>query len=161
METSWNSDILKVEYSVFGWIAFVAWSTSFYPQLFMNFSRKRYSIFSLISLFYLLSWKQDCSLVKLQCGWFELQLSATQQLQTNLISHLQRLFVLQFYGSVSIPQKVWLWSGIHFEIESTAIGVLTHLSCLFWGFITFFSSIFVLFCNFINSRIDSFKFVNY
>lgn len=55
METSWNSDILKVEYSVFGWIAFVAWSTSFYPQLFMNFSRKRYSIFSLISLFYLLS----------------------------------------------------------------------------------------------------------
>ncbi|XP_050909850.1 cystinosin homolog isoform X3 [Lathyrus oleraceus] len=40
METSWNSDILKVEYSVFGWIAFVAWSTSFYPQLFMNFSRK-------------------------------------------------------------------------------------------------------------------------
>ncbi|CAK8533169.1 unnamed protein product [Lathyrus sativus] len=40
MESPWNSDILKVEYTVFGWIAFVAWSTSFYPQLFLNFSRK-------------------------------------------------------------------------------------------------------------------------
>ncbi|XP_058778930.1 cystinosin homolog [Vicia villosa] len=40
METSWNSDILHVTYTVFGWIAFVGWSTSFYPQLFMNFSRK-------------------------------------------------------------------------------------------------------------------------
>ncbi|CAK8533171.1 unnamed protein product [Lathyrus sativus] len=40
MESPWNSDILKIEYTVFGWIAFVAWSTSFYPQLFLNFSRK-------------------------------------------------------------------------------------------------------------------------
>jgi hypothetical protein len=59
METQWNSDTLKVAYTVFGWVAFVVWSSSFYPQFFLNFSRKRYSIF----FFYLInilvfSWNQ-------------------------------------------------------------------------------------------------------
>ncbi|XP_058773290.1 cystinosin homolog [Vicia villosa] len=40
MATEWNSDILHVTYTVFGWIAFLAWACSFYPQLFLNFSRK-------------------------------------------------------------------------------------------------------------------------
>ncbi|KAL2900366.1 Cystinosin-like protein, partial [Bienertia sinuspersici] len=36
----WNSIQLKVLYEVFGWVAFVAWSISFYPQVIMNFRRK-------------------------------------------------------------------------------------------------------------------------
>ncbi|XP_045818111.1 cystinosin homolog [Trifolium pratense] len=40
MEIPWNSDTLKVVYTVFGWVAFVVWSSSFYPQFFLNFSRK-------------------------------------------------------------------------------------------------------------------------
>ncbi|KAJ8432561.1 hypothetical protein Cgig2_009325 [Carnegiea gigantea] len=36
----WNSIALKVVYEVLGWIAFVAWSISFYPQVILNFRRK-------------------------------------------------------------------------------------------------------------------------
>uniref|UniRef100_A0A7C8Z647 Cystinosin homolog n=2 Tax=Opuntia streptacantha TaxID=393608 RepID=A0A7C8Z647_OPUST len=36
----WNSISLKVVYEVLGWIAFVAWSISFYPQVILNFRRK-------------------------------------------------------------------------------------------------------------------------
>ncbi|XP_074556038.1 cystinosin homolog isoform X3 [Curcuma longa] len=37
---SWNSLSLDVTYQIFGWIAFVAWSISFYPQAILNFRRK-------------------------------------------------------------------------------------------------------------------------
>ncbi|XP_070051995.1 cystinosin homolog isoform X3 [Nicotiana tomentosiformis] len=37
---SWNSVMLEVLYNVFGWIAFVLWSISFYPQVVLNFRRK-------------------------------------------------------------------------------------------------------------------------
>ncbi|XP_074576218.1 cystinosin homolog [Curcuma longa] len=37
---SWNSLSLDVTYQIFGWIAFVAWSVSFYPQAILNFRRK-------------------------------------------------------------------------------------------------------------------------
>ncbi|XP_057983988.1 cystinosin homolog [Malania oleifera] len=37
---SWNSIPLEIAYQVLGWIAFVSWSISFYPQLIMNFRRK-------------------------------------------------------------------------------------------------------------------------
>ncbi|XP_027187542.1 cystinosin homolog isoform X1 [Cicer arietinum] len=40
METTWKSEAFKEAYTVFGWIAFVVWSSSFYPQLILNFSRK-------------------------------------------------------------------------------------------------------------------------
>ncbi|KMT05780.1 hypothetical protein BVRB_7g166200 [Beta vulgaris subsp. vulgaris] len=36
----WHSIQLKVLYEVLGWVAFVAWSISFYPQVIMNFRRK-------------------------------------------------------------------------------------------------------------------------
>uniref|UniRef100_A0A2C9U6Z9 Cystinosin homolog n=1 Tax=Manihot esculenta TaxID=3983 RepID=A0A2C9U6Z9_MANES len=36
----WNSFPLKITYEVFGWIAFVSWSMSFYPQVILNFRRK-------------------------------------------------------------------------------------------------------------------------
>ncbi|KAL5581279.1 hypothetical protein UlMin_013721 [Ulmus minor] len=37
---SWNSIPLEITYEVLGWIAFVSWSISFYPQLILNFRRK-------------------------------------------------------------------------------------------------------------------------
>ncbi|KAL0381782.1 UNVERIFIED_CONTAM: Cystinosin [Sesamum angustifolium] len=37
---SWNSVQLEVLYNVLGWVAFVAWSISFYPQVILNFRRK-------------------------------------------------------------------------------------------------------------------------
>ncbi|EXC31397.1 hypothetical protein L484_017679 [Morus notabilis] len=37
---SWNSVPLEITYEVLGWIAFVAWSISFYPQVILNFRRK-------------------------------------------------------------------------------------------------------------------------
>lgn len=37
---SWNSVQLEVLYSVLGWVAFVSWSVSFYPQVILNFRRK-------------------------------------------------------------------------------------------------------------------------
>jgi len=39
---SWNSVKLRVVYEVLGWSAFVSWSISFYPQIILNFQRKRY-----------------------------------------------------------------------------------------------------------------------
>lgn len=39
---SWNSVVLHVSYEVLGWFAFVCWSISFYPQVILNFCRKRY-----------------------------------------------------------------------------------------------------------------------
>nr|KYP43968.1 Cystinosin isogeny [Cajanus cajan] len=40
MEIAWNSHGLEVAYMVLGWVAFVLWSCSFYPQFLLNFSRK-------------------------------------------------------------------------------------------------------------------------
>ncbi|XP_050380044.1 cystinosin homolog [Argentina anserina] len=37
---SWNSTPMEVAYEVLGWIAFVSWSFSFYPQVILNFQRK-------------------------------------------------------------------------------------------------------------------------
>jgi len=40
MSSSWNSVGLEVLYQVIGWIAFAAWSFSFYPQVVLNYRRK-------------------------------------------------------------------------------------------------------------------------
>ncbi|KAG9441594.1 hypothetical protein H6P81_017448 [Aristolochia fimbriata] len=37
---SWNSLPLEIVYQVLGWVAFVAWSFSFYPQVILNYRRK-------------------------------------------------------------------------------------------------------------------------
>ena len=42
---SWNSTSLEIIYQVFGWTAFVSWSISFYPQVILNFRRKRFLFF--------------------------------------------------------------------------------------------------------------------
>ncbi|KAF8028934.1 hypothetical protein BT93_E1569 [Corymbia citriodora subsp. variegata] len=38
---SWNSTPLEVLYQIMGWTAFVSWSISFYPQVILNYRRKR------------------------------------------------------------------------------------------------------------------------
>lgn len=38
---AWNSVGLEVLYQVLGWVAFFAWSFSFYPQVLLNYRRKR------------------------------------------------------------------------------------------------------------------------
>ncbi|CAH9088300.1 unnamed protein product [Cuscuta europaea] len=40
MAASWNSTPMEVLYNVLGWVAFVSWSISFYPQVILNFRRK-------------------------------------------------------------------------------------------------------------------------
>lgn len=40
MGASWNSFPLEITYQTLGWIAFVSWSISFYPQVFLNCRRK-------------------------------------------------------------------------------------------------------------------------
>ena len=47
MSSSWNSVGLAVLYQVLGWVAFVAWSFSFYPQVLLNYKRKRSARFLL------------------------------------------------------------------------------------------------------------------
>ena len=37
-----HSHALDIVIIVIGWLYFVAWSLSFYPQVFLNFTRKRY-----------------------------------------------------------------------------------------------------------------------
>ncbi|XP_057443354.1 cystinosin homolog [Lotus japonicus] len=37
---SWRSAPLHVSYDVVGWIAFICWSVSFYPQILLNYRRK-------------------------------------------------------------------------------------------------------------------------
>jgi uncharacterized protein with PQ loop repeat len=41
MASSWNPVGLEVLYQVLGWVAFFAWSFSFYPQVLLNYKRKR------------------------------------------------------------------------------------------------------------------------
>lgn len=41
---AWNSVPLHVSYEVLGWFAFASWSISFYPQVILNFRRKRYHV---------------------------------------------------------------------------------------------------------------------
>ena len=40
--TSWNSIQMKITYEVFGWIGCSCWVIFFYPQVILNFRRKRY-----------------------------------------------------------------------------------------------------------------------
>ncbi|KAL8130709.1 hypothetical protein V2J09_019864 [Rumex salicifolius] len=40
MGASWNSFPLEITYETLGWIAFLAWSISFYPQVLLNCRRK-------------------------------------------------------------------------------------------------------------------------
>ncbi|XP_044502264.1 cystinosin homolog [Mangifera indica] len=37
---SWNSIPLEITYQILGWISFISWSVSFYPQVILNFRRK-------------------------------------------------------------------------------------------------------------------------
>lgn len=38
---AWHSGVLHFLYESLGWLAFLAWSLSFYPQALLNYERKR------------------------------------------------------------------------------------------------------------------------
>jgi len=40
-----HSSVLSVIVQVIGWIYFLAWSVSFYPQVWENYRRRRYTLF--------------------------------------------------------------------------------------------------------------------
>jgi len=61
---SWNSVSLEVTYEVLGWFAFIVWSISFYPQVILNFRRKRF-------LFFLFLFFSLC-LIRLFNSYFEI-----------------------------------------------------------------------------------------
>lgn len=65
---SWNSIPLEIIYQVLGWFAFVSWSISFYPQVILNFRRKRYFSWSpfVFFFFYLIS----CSVWCYRCFFY-------------------------------------------------------------------------------------------
>jgi len=46
--SSWNSVSLEVTYEILGWFAFIVWSISFYPQVILNFRRKRFLLLLLL-----------------------------------------------------------------------------------------------------------------
>lgn len=94
---SWNSFPLKITYEVFGWLAFVSWSISFYPQAILNFRRKR-QIFlhTLFSYCYFVILKSYFLLVLLlQCGGFELRFRGAEFDEALLLLDLQRFALLQ------------------------------------------------------------------
>lgn len=67
----WNSFPLQVIYQILGWLAFLSWSVAVYPQIILNFRRKRFLFFFLHVLssfkffFFFL-----CFLITHKCFWF-------------------------------------------------------------------------------------------
>lgn len=60
-----HSAILNIITSIIGWLYFVAWSVSFYPQVFLNYARKRWiHTLILILKFQKASWKYFKELVQ-------------------------------------------------------------------------------------------------
>ncbi|RWR83753.1 cystinosin [Cinnamomum micranthum f. kanehirae] len=39
---SWNSIPLEITYQVLGWLVFFCWTFGFYPQILLNYTRKRF-----------------------------------------------------------------------------------------------------------------------
>nr|GMC95269.1 cystinosin homolog isoform X2 [Ipomoea batatas] len=72
---SWNSTPLEVLYNVLGWVAFVSWSISFYPQ------------------------------VVAQCDRIEFRFRGIEFDQAHLLSHLQRFTLLRLCCSEQYRQK--------------------------------------------------------
>lgn len=53
---SWNSVPLEITYQVLGWTSFLSWTMGFYPQVILNFRRKRYYYYNTnkkIAIFFL------------------------------------------------------------------------------------------------------------
>ena len=47
-----HSDGLDIFCQIIGWIYFIAWSISFYPQIYENWKRKRYATFLKLLILY-------------------------------------------------------------------------------------------------------------
>lgn len=107
---SWHSTPLEVLYNVLGWVAFVSWSISFYPQVILNFRRKRFPNFS-PSLSLSSSSSSWLEKVLAQCGRIEFRFRGVEFDQAHLISYLQRFTLLRLFCSDAVPSEIWLWWG--------------------------------------------------
>ncbi|WKA04280.1 hypothetical protein VitviT2T_022333 [Vitis vinifera] len=74
---SWNSTSLEIVYQVFGWTAFVSWSISFYPQVILNFRRKRFLFFFFLDFF--------CSILSLLSFSLEILVVTYLELLINVV----------------------------------------------------------------------------
>jgi len=92
----WNSFPLEVSYQVLGWLAFLSWGVAGYPQLILNFRRKRLSFSCSILIFcccfssgggFLNGLVGFCD--QTQCGGIKFGFSDSELNQALFISHIQ------------------------------------------------------------------------
>jgi len=76
----WKSFPLEVTYQVFGWLAFLSWAVAGYPQIILNFRRKRWffscSIIIAVVVFPL-GWILKWFCIQTQCGGIKLGFCAS------------------------------------------------------------------------------------
>lgn len=102
----WNSFPLQVIYQILGWLAFLSWSVAVYPQIILNFRRKRFLFFFLHVLssfkfffffFVFLNYSQVFLVLFgkwIQCDGFKLRLYDPELHEALVISHIQRFPLL-------------------------------------------------------------------
>lgn len=73
--------------SIFGWVYFLAWSVSFYPQIFVNYKLKRYLKHALLSQIFIVL--KDITLISL--SWMSLDTLSIQSVIQWAISSLRQL----------------------------------------------------------------------
>lgn len=123
---SWNWPLLEITYQVLGWTAFVSWSIGFYPQVILNFRRKRYqwnSVSSFVSgklgnqhspavegaLTLRDSDAYTCS--EQRCG-FKFRFCLAQSDEAQLLFDLQCHPLLQCCRTEAVFREIWLWTGL-------------------------------------------------
>ncbi|XP_024184718.2 sister chromatid cohesion 1 protein 2-like [Rosa chinensis] len=112
---SWNSVPLEITYEVLGWLAFISWSIGFYPQVILNFRRKRVLAYLLLSVVRIYSRKveylfDDCNEVLLDIKKF---VSSTKD-------NAPAEMLCAAFNSVIIPDR--------FELDAFDMGCLEDVS---------------------------------
>ena len=129
-DAAWNSAGLYVLYQVLGWLAFTVWSFSFWPQVTLNYQRKRsvayfwsrmMGVFGNAKAAVHYSWHIFGNAVDLenwlvwglalQCSWIAFWLRRLQPHEALFVLDLQCSPLLQPICSTPIPWEIWLWWG--------------------------------------------------
>ena len=153
---SWNSVPLEVSYEVLGWFAFICWSVSFYPQVILNFRRKRYPVIFLIisiippkiSIKFSSSFLYSSQILfprfgidywligfEIQCGGAEFRFRAIEFDKAHLLSDIQRISILQSCYSEAVLWEIWLWRGLlYYLITSVSLQIRAGKFILFWQY---------------------------
>ena len=64
-------DAVDYTSAVIGWMYFLAWSASFYPQVFLNYDKKRYAS-SFLTAYLIIC------MTFVQCGWFLIRIRSVE-----------------------------------------------------------------------------------